>query len=224
MKTCPSGISSPGVLAPPLVDHVGDVGDLHAEDERQARRPRSAFWFASDTMPASATTVTSGRSWAAMNDSMTGSIVLVSALLPFERGDHEREPVLAGEQADGDLRLQPPLLGEARLAEPVAGVGLEIQRGHVVKDQAGRAQAGVRGAGRGQPLPPRLLRIGRQAPLDRRIRRRRDPGFLQDPQAVQLADRLDDPGQHQMAEHLIPRPPRPSGPAPCGARKYDSGG
>ena len=40
------------------------------------------FWFASDTMPASATTVTSGSWWAAMNDSMTGSIVLVSALLP----------------------------------------------------------------------------------------------------------------------------------------------
>ena len=41
-----------------------------------------AFWFASDTIPASATTVTSGRSWAAMNASMTGSIVLVSARFP----------------------------------------------------------------------------------------------------------------------------------------------
>jgi len=41
-----------------------------------------AFWFASLTMPASATTVTSGRPWAAMKDSMTGSIVLVSALFP----------------------------------------------------------------------------------------------------------------------------------------------
>ncbi len=41
-----------------------------------------AFWFASLTMPASATTVTSGRSCAAMKDSMTGSMVLVSARLP----------------------------------------------------------------------------------------------------------------------------------------------
>ena len=41
-----------------------------------------AFWFASDTIPASATSVTSGRSCAAMNAWMTGSIVLVSALLP----------------------------------------------------------------------------------------------------------------------------------------------
>ena len=41
-----------------------------------------AFWFASEIIPASATTVTSGSWWAAMNFSMTGSIVLVSALFP----------------------------------------------------------------------------------------------------------------------------------------------
>jgi hypothetical protein len=41
-----------------------------------------AFMFASEIMPASATTVTSGNSWAAMNFSMTGSMVLVSARLP----------------------------------------------------------------------------------------------------------------------------------------------
>ena len=41
-----------------------------------------AFWFASLTIPASATTVTSGSWWAAMNDWTTGSIVLVSALFP----------------------------------------------------------------------------------------------------------------------------------------------
>jgi len=38
--------------------------------------------LASDTIPASATTVTSGSWWAAMNASITGSIVLVSAMLP----------------------------------------------------------------------------------------------------------------------------------------------
>jgi hypothetical protein len=57
-------------------------------------------------------------------------------LVPFEGGDHEREPILAGEQADGDLRLQTPFLGESRLAEPVALVRLEIQCAEVVKDQA----------------------------------------------------------------------------------------
>jgi hypothetical protein len=41
-----------------------------------------AFWFASEIVPASATTVTSGSWCAAMNFSMTGSIVLVSALSP----------------------------------------------------------------------------------------------------------------------------------------------
>ena len=41
-----------------------------------------AFWLASETMPASATTVTSASRWAAMNEVMVGSIVLVSALLP----------------------------------------------------------------------------------------------------------------------------------------------
>ncbi len=41
-----------------------------------------AFMFASEIIPASATTVTSGSWWAAMNSSMTGSMVLVSALLP----------------------------------------------------------------------------------------------------------------------------------------------
>jgi len=41
-----------------------------------------ALMFASEIMPASATTVTSGRAWAAMNSLMTGSMVLVSPLSP----------------------------------------------------------------------------------------------------------------------------------------------
>jgi hypothetical protein len=41
-----------------------------------------AFWFASEIIPASATTVTSGSRWAAMNFPVTGSMVLVSARLP----------------------------------------------------------------------------------------------------------------------------------------------
>jgi hypothetical protein len=61
----------------------------------------------------------------------------------------------------------------------------------------------VRGASLRQPLPPLLLRIGRQAPLDGPVGDRRDPCLFQDPQAVQLADRLDDPGQHQVPEDLV---------------------
>jgi hypothetical protein len=41
-----------------------------------------ALRLASDTIPASATIVTSARRWAAMNAVMVGSIVVVSALLP----------------------------------------------------------------------------------------------------------------------------------------------
>jgi hypothetical protein len=41
-----------------------------------------AFWLASEIIPASAATVTSDSWRAAMNAVMTGSMVLVSALLP----------------------------------------------------------------------------------------------------------------------------------------------
>ena len=49
------------MLTAPPSDHIRDVRDLHAEDERQARG-LDCFWFASLTIPASAATVTSGRS------------------------------------------------------------------------------------------------------------------------------------------------------------------
>jgi len=57
----PVGDLLAGVLTAPLSDHIRDVRDLHAEDERQARG-LDCFWFASLTIPASAATVTSGRS------------------------------------------------------------------------------------------------------------------------------------------------------------------
>ena len=41
-----------------------------------------SFWFASEIIPASATTVTPGSWWSVMNASITGSMVLVSALFP----------------------------------------------------------------------------------------------------------------------------------------------
>lgn len=65
-------------------------------------------------------------------------------------------------------------------------------------------RAGVRGAGGREPLPPLLLRIGRQAPLQGAVGRRRHPRLLKNPQGVQLARRLDDPGQHQVPEDLVP--------------------
>jgi len=40
--------------------------------------------------------------------------------------------------------------------------------------------------------------------LDRRIRGRAEAGLLQHAQRVEFAGRLDDPGEHQSAEHLVP--------------------
>ena len=62
----PAGDVLPGVLAPPLIDLAGDVGDLHVEDERSPATSM-AFWFASEIIPASATP---GSRRAAMNFSI----------------------------------------------------------------------------------------------------------------------------------------------------------
>jgi hypothetical protein len=59
-------------------------------------------------------------------------------LVALKRGDHQREPGPVGQQPDGDLRVQPPFLGEPGLAESVPCVGLEVQRGQVLDRSYGR--------------------------------------------------------------------------------------
>ena len=77
--------------------------------------------------------------------------------------DHQRESGRVGQQVDGDLRLQAAFLGEPGLTEPVPGIGLEVQRRHVVQDSAGRAQSRVRRAcGRHLLSPPCLCEPGRR--------------------------------------------------------------
>ena len=124
----PVGDVLAGVLAAPLRDQVGDVRDLRAEDERQARGLDRLL-------------VRLGHHAGIGDDGHVGQLVrgherlddrqhrLGLGPVALERGHHEREPVGAGEQADGDLRLQPPLLGEPALAEPVALIGLEVESG-----------------------------------------------------------------------------------------------
>ena len=56
---------------------------------------------------------------ALVNDSVTGSIVFVSAF-PLERGHHQREPGLVTSSPIDDLRRQPALSGEPALPEPVS--------------------------------------------------------------------------------------------------------
>ena len=160
--------------------------------------------LASETIPASATTVTSRSWWAAMNAVIVGSMVVVSARLPSNASTISGNPVASVNKPDGDLRLEPAFLGEPRLAEPVTGVGLEVQRGHVVEHQRGRSQPGVGRARRGDPLPPLRLGVAGQPPVEGPIRRRLDADLAEHPQAVGLAGRLDDPGQHQVPEHRVP--------------------
>jgi len=198
----PVGDLLAGVLAAPLLHDVGDVRDPHAEDERQARgldgllvrlAHHPGIGHDGDVRQAV-------RGHERLDDRQHR---LGLGLVPLKRADHEREPVGAGEQPDGDLRLQPPLLGKPALPEPVPGVGLEVQGADVIQDQAGRAQPGMAGACCRQPLPPGILRVYPQPPVDRGIRSRSHPGLLQHPGAVSLADRLDNPRQHQLLEDLI---------------------
>lgn len=124
-------------------------------------------------------------------------------LVALERGDHQREPGRIRQQPDRDLWLQPALLGEPWLTEPVAGVGLEIQGGDIEEDQRVRAQ---RRPGRARPRqrrPEFLPRIHRQPALQRPIRRGRGPGLGQHPGGVDLAGRFDDPGDHQLPEDRV---------------------
>ena len=113
-----------------------------------------ARWLASEIMPASATTVTSGSWWAVMKASITGSIVFVSAMLPSNAWTISGNParsvsrpmVICGSRRRS---LENPL---SRNPSPVSVS--KYERRDVVEHQAGRAQARVGGARGGQLLPP----------------------------------------------------------------------
>ena len=124
-------------------------------------------------------------------------------LVALERRDVEREPGGVGEQAQGDLRVQTAFLRESRLAEPVTGIGLEVQCAHVIEHQAGRSQLGMCRARGRKRLPEFGFGEDRQPPLERPIGRRLHAGLAEHPQRIDLAGRLDDAGGHQIAEHLI---------------------
>src|SRR5436190_23021132 len=119
----------------------------------------SALTFASEIIPASATTVMSASPCSSMQfleglqDWDDGGGL---GLVALERVNSHGKAAGVGEQTDGDLRLQAPLLGEPRLTETVTGVGLEVQRCHVVQDKRRRTETGVHGRCPGQPLAPVL--------------------------------------------------------------------
>ena len=138
-----------------------------------------------------------------MNALITGTMVAVSARLPSKACDGQREPGGIGQQAQGDLRFQPALFGEAGFAEPVTGVGFEVQRRDVEQHQRCGPQPGMCGTGRSQRLAPARLGVAAQPALDRRVGRRGRPDLAEHPFGVDLAARFDDPCQHQIAKHVV---------------------
>jgi hypothetical protein len=187
----------------PLGHLVGHVGELRAEDERQPRRLDRASVGLRDH-PGVRDHGHVGQLMRLLERGDRRDHRVRLGLVALERLDHQREPGRVGQQAYGDLRLEPALFRVARLAEPVALIGLEVERRHVMQDQRCRTQRRVLRARGCKVLPPRRLGVNRQPPLERRVRGRRDPSLGQHPQRVDLAGRLDDPREHQLPKHLVP--------------------
>ena len=106
--------------------------------------------FASETMPASATTVTSASWWAAMNARIVGSIVVVSALLPSNASTISGNP-------DASVSRPMVICGSSRRSlenpgsrnpSPASVSKYSVDTSYSTSDAG--PSAGVRGAGRGQ--------------------------------------------------------------------------
>ena len=57
-------------------------------------------------------------------------------LTPFPAADLEGEAVAVDQQADDDLRVDPPLLGVTHPPQVVLTLGLEVERGHACRHRA----------------------------------------------------------------------------------------
>jgi hypothetical protein len=62
--------------------------------------------------------------------------------IALERLHHQRKAGYVGKQPDGDLRFQASLLREPWLAEPVTGIGLEVQLATMAGASAGSGVTG----------------------------------------------------------------------------------
>jgi hypothetical protein len=86
-------------------------------------------------MPESATTTNSEMPCRALNCSMAGINVLVSALFPANISTSNHNPSLGHQQLGGDLRIDPAFLAHTDLAELVRGLHLEVERREVIHHQ-----------------------------------------------------------------------------------------
>src|SRR6201986_1849821 len=90
-----------------------------------------AFRLACDSIPASATTVTSDSRCAVMNAVIVGIIVAVSALLPSNASTINGNPAASVSNPMVICGSNRRSLENPGSPEPVAGIGLEVERGHV---------------------------------------------------------------------------------------------
>jgi hypothetical protein len=126
------------VVPAPFVDDVGDVTDPVAQDEPQPGG-LDRLLVRLGQHPGVGDDRDVGEPVRGHERLQRGQHGGRLGLVPLEGLHRQRKPARVGEQADGDLRVQPAFLGEPRLPKPVTDVGLEVERGDVVEHQTGRA-------------------------------------------------------------------------------------
>jgi len=125
-------------------------------------------------------------------------------LVALEQVHRQWKPACIGEQPETDLRVDPPFLAQADLAQPVPAWGLEVERAVVVEHQSqspvtGRAPV----AGLGDHRSVVAGDDAFEAAHERHPRRRADAELVEDADGVQLAGRLDDPCEYECSESLV---------------------
>ena len=134
VKMCQSGICSSGCSWRHAWTTYGTSG-IRAPRMNDNPAASMACWLAAEIMPASATTVTSASWWASMNARMVGSIVVVSPRLPSNALTINGNPLASVSSPIVLYGSRRRSFGEPGLTEPVPGIGLEVQGGHIVENQ-----------------------------------------------------------------------------------------
>jgi len=122
------------MLVAPPGHHIGREGDLGAEDERQPRSLQGGLVGLGDH---------SGIGYDGDVGEPVGGFEGVDdrqhggglGLVALEGLHRQWEPGRGSQKTDGDLGFQAAFLGEPGLAEPIGGIGFEVQRRDVVEHQ-----------------------------------------------------------------------------------------